>query len=52
MEIKKKNENDVTDDWAIFFESCLFNSFSDLEPQYLILKEMKNKYNLAVKFFT
>ena len=30
MEIKKKNENDIKDDWAIFFESCLFNSSSDL----------------------
>jgi len=49
---KKKNENDITDDEAIFFESCLFNSQSDLERQYRILKEMKSKYNLAVKFFT
>ena len=49
---KKKKENDITDDEAIFFESCLFNSQSDLERQYRILKEMKSKYNLAVKFFT
>jgi len=49
---KKKNEDDITDDEAIFFESCLFNSSSDLERQYRILKEMKSKYNLAVKFFT
>ena len=49
---KKKNENDMTDDEAIFFESCIFNSSSDLERQYRILKEMKSKYNLAVKFFT
>ena len=49
---KKKNENDIADDEAIFFESCLFNSQSDLERQYRILKEMKSKYNLAVKFFT
>ena len=49
---KKKNENDMTDDEAIFFESCLFNSQADLERQYRILKEMRSKYNLAVKFFT
>ena len=49
---KKKNENDTTDDEAIFFESCLFNNESDIERQYRILKEMKSKYNLAVKFFT
>ena len=49
---KKKNENDITDDEAIFFESCLFNSQNDLDRQYRILKEMKSKYNLAVKFFT
>ena len=49
---KKKNENDIKDDDAIFFESCLFNSQSDLERQYRILKEMRSKYNLAVKFFT
>ena len=49
---KKKNPDDMTDEEAIFFESCIFNSSEDLERQYRILKEMKSKYNLAVKFFT
>ena len=33
-------------------ESCIFNKPEDIERQFKILKEMKNKYNLAVKFFT
>ena len=48
----KKNKDDMTDDEAIFFESCIFNNQSDIDRQYRILKEMKSKYNLAVKFFT
>ena len=43
----------MTSDEAIFFESCLLNSDQeDLERKYKVLKEMKSKYNLAVKFFT
>ena len=50
---RKKNENDINeDDDAIFFESCLFNNSSNLEREYRVLNEMKNKYDLAVKFFT
>ena len=50
---KNKTEDDMTSDEAIFFESCLLNSDQeDLERKYKVLKEMKSKYNLAVKFFT
>ena len=50
---KNKKEDDMTADEAIFFESCLLNSDQDdLERKYKVLKEMKSKYNLAVKFFT
>ena len=50
---KNAKEDDMTEDEAIFFESCLFSADSDdLERKYKVLKEMKSKYNLAVKFFT
>ena len=50
---KNKTEDEMTSDEAIFFESCLLNSDKeDLERKYKVLKEMKSKYNLAVKFFT
>ena len=48
----KRKGNEKVDEEAIFFESCLINSQNDLDRQYRILKEMKSKYNLAVKFFT
>ena len=45
---KKKNENDMTDDEAIFFESCIFNSSSDLER-----RNMRDfmKYTSNLNFF-
>ena len=50
---KNKKEDEISEDEAIFFESCLLNSDQeDLERKYKVLKEMKSKYNLAVKFFT
>ena len=50
---KNQNEEELTEDEAIFFESCLLNTEQeDLERKYKVLKEMKSKYNLAVKFFT
>ena len=44
------NEEEKEDE--IFYATCLFSKSDDMERQYKILKEMKNKYNLAVKFFT
>ena len=50
---KNKAQDEMTEDEAIFFESCFLNSDNeDLKRKYKVLKEMKSKYNLAVKFFT
>ena len=50
---KNKKQDEMTEDEAIFFESCFLNSDNeDLKRKYKVLKEMKSKYNLAVKFFT
>ena len=50
---KNKTQDEMTEDEAIFFESCFLNSDNeDLKRKYKVLKEMKSKYNLAVKFFT
>ena len=49
----KNEKEEMTEDEAIFFESCLLTTEEeDLERKYKVLKEMKSKYNLAVKFFT
>ena len=50
---RNPKENEMSEDEAIFFESCLFSTDDeDMERKYKVLKEMKSKYNLAVKFFT
>ena len=50
---KNKAQDEMTEDEAIFFESCFLNPDNeDLKRKYKVLKEMKSKYNLAVKFFT
>ena len=50
---RNQKEEEMTEDEAIFFESCLLTTEDeDLERKYKVLKEMKSKYNLAVKFFT
>ena len=50
---RNQKEEEMTEDEAIFFESCLLTTENeDLERKYKVLKEMKSKYNLAVKFFT
>ena len=50
---KNKKQDEMTEDEAIFFESCFLNlDNEDLKRKYKVLKEMKSKYNLAVKFFT
>ena len=50
---KNQKEEELSNNEAIFFEGCLLNADEEeLERKYKVLKEMKSKYNLAVKFFT
>lgn len=47
-----KDEEEMNNDELFLLESCIFARPEDMKKQYKILKEMKSKYNLAVKFFT
>ena len=48
---KVKRSKEHIDSRGLTYEDCIFSRNEDTERQYKILKEMKSKYNLAVKFF-
>ena len=47
----KRSRGDI-DSAGFNLSECIFARNEDADKQYKILKEMKSKYNLAVKFFT
>lgn len=49
---KAKRSHEKIKDRQLSFDEFIFTKNEDSNKQYKILKEMKSKYNLAVKFFT